>query len=381
MKVAIISSSGGGLGHYAAHLFGPLAKQVTLQYISYRKKRTPEGIVFAEKDILMEREITTARFLMDPESLSSLRDLIHFLRRGRFDLVNIHLGTTARSGALFFLSLLSVLKDLGIPVVLTVHDVISQEQFAGGSEVLRSMYRLASGIFVGNEKEAARLQRFFDYPRSKITVSEHGIYNLFNFKRYDQTKARRLLRLPKQAKIVLFFGFLRHYKGLQHLVRAFPMILEQVPEAYLLVVSSTKYAESLPRYLNSSKVQQLRGHLKVILRYVPTKHIEPIMKASDVVALPYLFVSQSGILKLAQGFSKPAVITTVFPDARGFDGKFGYVVPPADPKQLAERISIILKNDRLASRMGQASYQYALKRYSWDRVAAQYVHVFKKLVG
>lgn len=129
---------------------------------------------------------------------------------------------------------------------------------------------------------------------------------------------------------MLFFGFVREYKGLKHLLRAMPKITEQVKNLRLFVVGD--FGEDRDQYMELIREKKIEDAVEVVEGYIPDKEVEKYFAACDLVVLPYESATQSGIVQIAYGFRKPVLVTNVggLPDVVT-DGKTGYVVESKNP--------------------------------------------------
>jgi len=178
----------------------------------------------------------------------------------------------------------------------------------------------------------------------------------------DATRARLGLTGPT----ALFFGLVRPYKGLEVLVRAVALVRQKVP--LQLVVAGEFYQDRAP-YEALVASLGLGSAVQLLDRYVPNEEVEGFFKAADVVVLPYVSATQSGIAQTALLFERPVIVTRVggLPEAVR-PGETGYVVPPNDPAALAAALVEFFTTDaaaRMAPHLrGEAG------RVSWDGMIA-----------
>ena len=178
-------------------------------------------------------------------------------------------------------------------------------------------------------------------PVYRTTLS---VYDCYDLERHTAASARQSLGLPERAPVVLFFGLIRPYKGLERLVAAFPKIVEAVPEARLLIVGEAY--EDAGKYTDQIATLGLSERTTFVDRFIPNEDIERYFKAADVVCLPYHSASQSGILMMAYGFRKPVIVT----DVGGLrelveEGKTGHVMPDNAPETVAQTVVNVLRSD------------------------------------
>jgi len=135
------------------------------------------------------------------------------------------------------------------------------------------------------------------------------------------------LGITEEDKVLLFFGYIRKYKGLDILIKAFPKILEKYPETFLLVVG--EFYDNPSSYLKLIDDLNIGNKVKVINKFIPNEEISKYYQVSDVVVLPYLSATQSAILNVTYSFKKPVIAT----DVGGLsefvkEGKTGVIIKP-----------------------------------------------------
>ncbi len=160
----------------------------------------------------------------------------------------------------------------------------------------------------------------------------------------NKIEARKKLGYLPQDKILLFFGYVREYKGLDVLIRAFPLAKKTIPELKLLIVG--EFYDSPEKYMKLIRELDLTSDVKVVNEFVPNENVGDYYAPSDVVVLPYKEATQSGILKIAYGFEKPVIVT----DVGGLhesveEGQTGFTVKANSPEALADGIGKFYSND------------------------------------
>ncbi len=381
-KVAIISSLTGGLGHYCAHLANPLSKHCFIKFITYPQIDQSGTTVKQITDSLVKYYIKWPRFDLDDTDPLTIVNIHEYLKTKAIDIINIHVGTTVKQKINYFTTFCSYSKTINHnKLIFTLHDVIPFENDKKLIKLLKVFYSLANAFSVGNENEKMKLMKYFDVHESKITVIHHGIYNLFDRHLYTEQIARSYLGLPGDKKIILFFGWLRKYKGFDYLIRATKQIMKKNNNFIIYVASGLKYTPKplLEQYLQLIKKLELQDKIIMNLNYLDSLEVEAVFKASDIVLLPYTHVSQSGVMMMAFGFKKPVVITDKFNDKNWVENKAGLVAKSENTKDLTEKISTLLDNKELAKQFGEYGYDYSIKNFNWDTIAKKYFDLYKRL--
>ena len=156
-----------------------------------------------------------------------------------------------------------------------------------------------------------------------------------------QAEAREQLGL--RGHIVLFFGYVRRYKGLSVLLDAFPFVLQHI-DCTLLIAG--EFYDDKKIYLEQIQELSLGKQVKIVDEYIPNEAVHCYFTAADVVVLPYISAAQSGVISLAYSYCKPVIAThvggleeQVAGFAEGVEvGTEGFLVPPNDPSALATAI-------------------------------------------
>lgn len=261
-----------------------------------------------------------------------------------------------------------------IKIVMCCHNVLPHENVPFEKLLARMTLRQCDRFIVHSMKDEADLKSIV--PAAQYERLPLMNYKTLRFKGIDKETARKQLGLGADEEVLLFFGFIRGYKGVKHLLRAMPAIRAARPKAHLLVVGEF-FEGDKQAYLDVIESLQLpQGALTLVDGYLPDEEIEPYFMASDLVVLPYESATQSGIVQIAYGFERPVVVTAVggLPEVV-VDGKTGFVVPPQDEKALAEAVIRFFVEDRVEEfKEGIRSEAY---RFSWDRMRV----TIEKLVG
>jgi len=171
----------------------------------------------------------------------------------------------------------------------------------------------------------------------KIYRSELPVYDCYNLPADENKLSRKTFGLNEDDFVLLFFGYIRKYKGLDLLINALPLVIKEIPNVKLLIVGES--------YEDFSFYQKLVSELKVtnyVLmenRFVANEEVAKYYSAGDLVVLPYRSATQSGILNVAYGFYKPVLVTNVGGLAEFVsENETGIVVEPESPEAIANGI-------------------------------------------
>lgn len=154
---------------------------------------------------------------------------------------------------------------------------------------------------------------------------------------FDGVAERKALGFAAEDNVLMFFGYVRKYKGLDILLHAFPMILKSLPNAKLLVVG--EFYDKPEIYTDVVQQNGTSDRVKFVNQFVPNEEVGKYFAAADVMVQPYRSATQSGILNVAYSFGVPAVVTRVGGlEEYVTDGVTGIVAPPESPEELAKAV-------------------------------------------
>lgn len=201
----------------------------------------------------------------------------------------------------------------------------------------------------------------FDKTGKPKGFAPHPIYDHYGQK-LDKEDARELLGIPREGKYVLFFGFIREYKGLDLLIDAFA---SQRLSDVKLIVAGEFYGDSKP-YFDRIETLGLKDRVLMFNDYIPDDRVNRFFSACDLVAQPYKSATQSGVTQIAFHFEKPMLVSNVggLPEIVP-DGVVGYVVEP-EPSAIADAIGRFYENNAETALI--EGVRGEKKKYSWDRL-------------
>lgn len=253
----------------------------------------------------------------------------------------------------------------GIRILFVCHNVFPHERFPLDRLLTKAVLKQGNCYIVQSKTDAEDLVSII--PEAPYEQAVHPTYHAFKLKDMPKEEARSLLQIKQEEKVLLFFGFIREYKGLKYLIQAIPEIVRQLKEVKLLIVGDFADEEQKDSYMDLIKQCNVQEAIKIYDGYIPDKEVEKFFAACDLVVLPYTSATQSGIVQIAFGFEKPVVVTKVggLPDVVE-DGETGYVVEAKDPLALAGAVVRYFqenKTEEFTKNIQRQEY-----RFSWDRI-------------
>lgn len=370
--------SQGGLWHYACALSRALTEnglEVILGTIApVEPLEDSESIRLFHIDTRASGTLGAPAFLYQRiiRQWNRVRGLRQIMREFRPDIVHLH----SPLGGLDFLYF-NYVRSLGARVVYTAHDSTPLDRQPGWIDWAR--YREADAILVHTSSGVKELiARGID--GSKIAKIPLGNYLQFcKAANMSKAQAKPLLGLPADSRVVLFFGGIAPYKGLDNLIDAFAKLSIANPPTYLVIAGRTT---DFAPYQRQIERLDLTERVILDLKYVPFSDFPKFFVSADLVALPYRRISQSGVLQLAYGFGRPVVVTNVggLGEAVAEDGT-GAVAEASDSETLASAMQRLLSDPVGAAVMGQRGRHLAETKYSWDSIAQRVAQVYDIVVS
>jgi glycosyltransferase involved in cell wall biosynthesis len=279
-------------------------------------------------------------------------------------------------------------KLLGKKIVFTVHNVNAAVRDHNDSRwnraTLKFQYRLCDHILVHTEKMKQELISDFNITKSQISVIPFGINQTVPNTKLISESAREKLGLSASEKVILFFGNIAPYKGLEILVNAFANLAAQNDNFRLVIAGRPKGEENYWREL-LKKINNSPARLKMILKieYVPDGETEIYFKAADVLVLPYTHIFQSGVLSLGYNFGLPVIASDVGSLREEIvEGKTGFIFESQSSNDLSRVIQNYFASDLFCElKFRRAAIQnFANERYAWSKVADITATIYSNLL-
>jgi glycosyltransferase involved in cell wall biosynthesis len=365
VKIAIVSTAyplRGGIAHYVALLGEALGKHHEVHTITF--KRQYPSILFPGKTQAETGEsihAAPAPQLVDSINPFNWVAVGKTLRQQRFDLLIFKywlpffgpcFGTIARTAK----------RGTGTKVLFICDNVIPHEHRPGDAAFTRYAFRPVDHFIVQSRTVEQQLNEF--WPGASYRLAPHPVYNIFG-NPIEKQEARRILGV-RGSRVLLFFGYVRAYKGLTVLIRAVAALPPEM-DVHLMVVG--EFYDDEQKYRTLIRELGLEDRITINSDYVPNDMVGRYFSASDAVVLPYLSATQSGIAQIAYNFDKPVIATDVGGLSEVIlDGRTGYVVPPDDASRLAAAITMYFEEGHEADFTTHVRQEKG--KYSWDNMVA-----------
>jgi D-inositol-3-phosphate glycosyltransferase len=373
IKVLMLDIRGyGGIAHYTYNLMQALVESGEFDCTLLTDQEY-------ELEVLPRSFTVIKQPLKNGAYLAAISRIIKTVFSVKPKIIHIQAVITVRRDWIWFI----LSRLFGLRIVFTAHNVLPHEEREQKAFFMKSalkiIYACSDKIIVHSQYSRNRLLEFFKIDPGKIAVIPHGNYLFLRTREVSKQQACRELDIAADKKVILHFGSLRHYKGIDILLEAFRKIRDLRSDVLLLLAGKpmhvpSGYFEELIRKTGMSNDVILKAE------YIPLDKIQVYFYASDIVVLAYKEIDTSGSLQLAYAFAKPVVATRTGSMAEVFeDGKNGLLVSAEDPLALADAVNKVLFDDALLEQMGNHSFRLAKDRFDWDAIAARTISLYSEL--
>jgi len=370
MHIIIVSTAyplRGGIAHYNALLASHLSKRHTVETITF--KRQYPKLLFPGKTqeesggASQQDDVAPAPQLIDSINPLNWLRVAKEIRRRQPDLL-IFKYWLPFFGPCFGTIAKLAKRGTHAKTLFICDNVIPHERRPGDVAFTKYAFQQADYFIVQSDAVEKELLQYF--PAAKYRQAPHPVFEIFGA---PLTKAAARHELGLTAKnVILYFGYVRRYKGVMVLLEAMQHLKEwqaEIGETLLLVVG--EFYDDEQKYRQRSRELNLDSCVCFVADYVPNEHVARYFCAADVVVLPYLSATQSGVAQIAYNFDKPVIATNVGGLAEVVvHEKTGFLVPPNEPLALAETIRRFYHENR--ENEFSANVKIVKRQYSWERV-------------
>lgn len=273
----------------------------------------------------------------------------------------------------------AVMRLRGIPVVITVHNVLPHE---GGRLHVRAggaLCRLADRVIVHSAVNRDQIVGVYGLPASRVAQVPVGVC-FADTPAPPRADALRALGLPPDRRYLLSFGIIRPYKGVLDLIAAWRAIADRHPDVDLLVAG--KPWEDWAPYQAAIDAAGLTARAHLFLDYIPEARLPDFFRAADLVVLPYThFDAQSAVPAVALPHRRPILVSRVggLPDWVGGDP--AWTVPPRDSGALAQRLDAFFADSAAQTAAFAPIADAAIARFSWTAIADRHRALYAEVLA
>jgi len=271
------------------------------------------------------------------------------------------LGTIARQ----------IRKNRHTKIICLADNIVPHEHRAGDRVLTNYFIQNIDGLIAMSKSVLAEAKTF----RSNLPLEfcPHPIFDNYG-KRLSFEDAKQKLNLDVNTKYLLFFGFIRDYKGLDLLLNAFAdKRLRKYPVK--LLVAGEYYSSPEP-YLELIRNNNLDELIELRTDFIPDDEVNLYFSAADMVVQPYKSATQSGVTQIGYHFNKPMLVTNVGGLAEIIpDGKIGYVVEP-DSQNIADALVDFYENNRIQE--FEANIEVEKMKFSWSNMVNTFISMYEQ---
>ncbi len=255
------------------------------------------------------------------------------------------------------------------PRLMTAHYVLPPVPGRRELAAARHMFGAMDAVVAHSEHGARRLREEVGIDPGRVRVIPHGAFDYLT--RLEREKPLPAELQGAEGPVILFFGLLRPYKGIDTLLEAF----RRLEGAELWIVGNPRMPLAPLREL----ADEAPGRVRFLNRFVEDAEIPSIVRRADLLVLPYRDAEHSGVLYTGLAFGKPLVLSAVggFPEVAATGA--ARLVSPEDPAGLAAALAELVADPAARERLAAAARAAAAGPYSWDAVAAQTLALYEEL--
>ena len=366
------------LSPYCYHLADALSKKIDLEFISFKhilpnfmycggpkEKKTYKISNFESYNILSWYN----PFSWIKSGIIAKGEIVHFQHWQLY-------------ASLMYCFILPIVKIRGKKRIITVHNITPHTTDFPSvflDKILnRIIFPFTDHFIVHNKRNMNKFLNLYKIDENKISIIPHGSITPYqNIKNIPKEKARKHLNIPSNKKVILFFGYMWNYKGLDVLLKSLKIVKENMNEVVLLLAGQP--LRDWKKYEKIIKENRLYNCIIKVLKYIPDSETEYYFSSADLVALPYYehpFDTHGGVGALALSFKKPMIVTDVGGLPEYVKDK-RVISNPNNVEELSQKIIFILNDESLLKKLSKDSEKLS-KQLSWDKIADTTIEVYNK---
>jgi glycosyltransferase involved in cell wall biosynthesis len=359
-------------------LANALSKEHDVSVVLFRKM-LPEFLFPGKKRI--GKDLSTLNFNKDVKvfegvdyaSVRSWLSAAKFVKKNQPDVVIFQWWTSSVGHMDIALKILFKMSDIPLQLI-EMHEIVDTLEEENSflhlySNIIMSIFKMSSKAFITHsDSDKKAISDRYKIKRETIHTIPHGPYNQYEI--MDRKDAIDNLNLDSKDFIILYFGLIRPYKGVKYLIEAFNDLPHDLASncTLLLIGELWDNRKEILSHINSSKY---KNKIESRFEYVPDEAVSRYFSACDVLVLPYLRVSQSGVAHIGINFGIPIIVTRVGGLKKSMNKYEGTIfVEPTNSTQIKENLITLYNNRELKRR-----YESPL---SWEQIVEKYTDMIKK---
>ena len=378
MKTAIIEPVGGhgGMNYYDLSLANALCSNgVSPIFYTCDKTKIPDSATFLIKRTFIEIWGTKPKSYRAVRFLVGLCTSLFHAKKKHVKITHFHF---------FHYTILEKLcvnlaKFLGFKIIITVHDVESFSDKQNTSSIRKILIK-ADRLISHNNISKKELVEKIKLPERLIKIIPHGNYVNNIPQALPQSKAKKILELPHDSPVILFFGQIKKVKGLDLLLNAMPAVIESFPKA-VLVLAGKVWKNDFSIYENIIYKNHIEKNVVCHIRYVSDEEVPIFYNAADIVALPYTRIYQSGVLLMAMSYEKPVLVS----DLEGMteiikDNENGFVFKTGDTNDLSQTLLYALRDTERLKQITSNGFNTVISKHDWDSIGRKTAGLYWEVI-
>jgi len=370
----------GGIVQYSVLLVNSLKDYVDLELVGFNNLYPP----FFYKGKLPKKDKSGIHFYKESNNIIDWFNPFSWVRAyfklRKCEIIHLHWVSPLLAPLQFFILVINKLT-YNRRILLTCHNIEPHESTFLDKFFTKIVFFFVNHFIVHAEQNKIRLVNHYKINPKNVHVIPHGTFAYFTeWRKETNDQLRREFGVDKNDKIILFFGYIRKYKGLKFLIRALPKILKEVPEAKLVVAG--ELWEDSKIYEKEIKNAGIENKIKLFTNYIPDQFVYKFFDLADICVLPYFNTEQtiSGPLLVSIAFNKPIVISNVGGISEFLeDGKNALIVKGGDVKELEDSVIRLLKDKNLQKNLVNGARKLD-STFDWKNVADKTVDVYKEIL-
>lgn len=333
MKIVVIGPVPpyrGGISHHNSNLLNSLSSSGNNVLAISFSRLYPKFFYPGENDKdLTQKILVNSEPIIDMINPFTWIKCYQRIKQFNPDKVIFHWWTTYFSFFYYFITML-MRKDK-LQTICIIHNLFPHEKKWFDSFITKISLNNFNEFVLHSRNEEQKFTYFF--PNKSHHFFPHPLYDNFMENKISKNEAKEILGFSEKDKLILMFGIIRPYKGLESLILAMHQIIKN-NNNYRLIVAG-EFWESINKYHQKINELGLNCYITIHNKYIPDNDVPTYFSAADIFAAPYKDGTQSGALKIALSYKLPIVSSSVISEERKIKDNNWIVVPPNDPDALS----------------------------------------------
>jgi D-inositol-3-phosphate glycosyltransferase len=271
-------------------------------------------------------------------------------------------------------------KMMGLKVVYTVHDVVSNlDKTKSSNKLIDFVLRQADKLITHNEFSRNQMLDLFKGIDKDVAVIPHGNYLPFIKAEKEQDSSRDYLGIPKEKKVLLFFGMIKRIKGLEILLNSLAEVKIVHPDIVLLIAGKS-WEDDFNVYQKIIDREGLNKNCIIHNKYIPSEDVAHYFCSADLSVLPYKRISQSGVLMMAMSYNSAVLTSDLLPFTELItDNETGFLFESENVKSLSDKIISVFKDEDSVSKVRKKGMDLIKTEYNWNRLGSLSKKIYQSL--